>query len=565
MEFADLGSLHKYIKDTSLAQQTVPVRTRVAFLHQVSLGMKFLHQQRIHHHDLKSKNVLLTQASSSEIIAKISDFGLSRMVEGGLTRITGFNQHGSLFWKAPERHVWRPVSSPKSDVFSFAVLLTEIILWSWRGVYGFTFEYLQKNSFEPNLCRDSDFRADVFTNMDETCFFANVYSPYGPQIRSIFERCWAVFPNDRPDFEEVSQDLGRLLGYEAAMDNGTANTGSPNLVELLSAGIRGAGAVQAEEEIQIGVAYRNGTLSPRTDHPAMSSGRQDEERNLAADMAISLQISTEGGNSVSQKNLGLLYLNGRGVPKDPSMAAHWFRKAAEQGNAAAQNNLGLMYRNGNGVLKNLAETLHWFQEAANQGDPDGLHNLGILYSDGEGVAQDLAQAAAWFRKAAQKGHAQSQANLGILHKHGQGVQRDLAAAAHWFKKAADQGNTDGLTHLGFLYRDGDGVPMDLCKAADLFQKAAEKGDANAQSELHFLYLSGRGVPKDPAKAFYWAQKSAQQGSAAGQNNLGVLYHYGTGVEKNPSMAAHYFRKAMEQGHKGALDNLAKLALSTNQQ
>ncbi|KAI9325701.1 hypothetical protein DFJ73DRAFT_198142 [Zopfochytrium polystomum] len=527
--------------------------------------MQFLHQQKIHHHDLKSENVLLTQASSSDIIAKISDFGLSRMVEGGLTRSTAFNRQGSWFWKAPERDVWKPLSSPKSDVFSFAVLLTEVILWSWEGVYGFTFDFLWSGGFEPRRCRDNDFRAVVVTNMDKTCFHANAYSPYGPQLRSIFERCWAALPDNRPDFEKVSQDLGILLGYKAATDNGPANTGSLNLEDLVSAGIRGAGAVQAEEEIQVGVDYRNRTSSPQPNHPAMSSGRQDEVRNLAADVAVSLQISADGGDPVSQKNLGLLYLNGRGVPKDPSMAAPWFRKAAEQGNAAAQNNLGLMYRNGNGVPKNLTETLRWFREAANQGDPDGLHNLGILYSDGEGVAQDLAEAAVWFRKAAEKGHAQSQANLGMLYKHGQGVQRDLAAAAHWFKKAADQGNADGLTHLGFLYRDGDGVPMDLHKAADLFQKAAENGDANAQSELHFLYLSGRGVPKDPAKAFYWAQKSAQQGSAAGQNNLGVLYHYGTGVEKNPSMAAHYFRKAIEQGHAGALDNLAMLVLSTKQQ
>ncbi|KAI9311293.1 kinase-like domain-containing protein [Zopfochytrium polystomum] len=274
MEFADLGSLHNYIKDTSLAQQTVPVRTRVAFLHQVSLGMQFLHEHNIHHHDLKSENVLLTQASSSEIIAKISDFGLSRMVEDGLTLSTDFNQHGSLFWKAPERDVWRPVSSPKSDVFSFAVLLTEVILWSWEGVYGFTFDFLWSGGFEPDVCKNIDFRASVFENMDKTCFHANAYSRFGPQLRSIFERCWAVSPNDRPDFEEVSQDLGILLGYEAAMDNGAAgsqeslcgsevlslarislnddsasNTDGVNLAELVAAGIGGSGAVQAEEEV----------------------------------------------------------------------------------------------------------------------------------------------------------------------------------------------------------------------------------------------------------------------------------------------------------------------------
>ncbi|MYG02904.1 MAG: SEL1-like repeat protein, partial [Acidobacteriia bacterium] len=43
----------------------------------------------------------------------------------------------------------------------------------------------------------------------------------------------------------------------------------------------------------------------------------------------------------AQHFLGLAYYEGRGVVKDPSEAAVWFRMAAEQGHAEAQFRLAL--------------------------------------------------------------------------------------------------------------------------------------------------------------------------------------------------------------------------------
>ena len=38
-----------------------------------------------------------------------------------------------------------------------------------------------------------------------------------------------------------------------------------------------------------------------------------------------------------------MYGKGKGVSKDDSKAAGWYRKAAAQGGASAQHNLGVMY------------------------------------------------------------------------------------------------------------------------------------------------------------------------------------------------------------------------------
>ena len=58
------------------------------------------------------------------------------------------------------------------------------------------------------------------------------------------------------------------------------------------------------------------------------------------------------GYAAPQYNLGLMYLNGRGVPQNDAEAAKWFLKAADQGYAAAQHNLGGMYDIGRGMPQN---------------------------------------------------------------------------------------------------------------------------------------------------------------------------------------------------------------------
>ena len=46
------------------------------------------------------------------------------------------------------------------------------------------------------------------------------------------------------------------------------------------------------------------------------------------------------GYASAQFNLGTMYTNGRGVPKDDVQAVKWYRLAADQGNAFAQAHLG---------------------------------------------------------------------------------------------------------------------------------------------------------------------------------------------------------------------------------
>jgi len=106
-------------------------------------------------------------------------------------------------------------------------------------------------------------------------------------------------------------------------------------------------------------------------------------------------------------------------------------EAANQGDAIAQFNLGVRYINGNGVDKDPAAAVKWFRTAADQGLANAQFNLGVCYAEGLAVDQDAKEAVAWYEKAARQGHAMAQCNLGVCFKAGNGVDRDEQEAVVW--------------------------------------------------------------------------------------------------------------------------------------
>jgi hypothetical protein len=76
----------------------------------------------------------------------------------------------------------------------------------------------------------------------------------------------------------------------------------------------------------------------------------------------------EAGDPIAQFNLGLLYLDGHGVPQSVAEAANWFRRAAEQDYTEAQHNLGAMYGSGQGVKRDYVQAYKWLNICAAKGN-----------------------------------------------------------------------------------------------------------------------------------------------------------------------------------------------------
>jgi TPR repeat protein len=77
------------------------------------------------------------------------------------------------------------------------------------------------------------------------------------------------------------------------------------------------------------------------------------------------------------------------------LAAQNFFPLAEQGDAAAQSYLGFMFETGRGVPRNYTEAAMWYRRAAEQGDSLAQYSLGLLYDKGQGVPQDIVEANKW--------------------------------------------------------------------------------------------------------------------------------------------------------------------------
>ena len=65
--------------------------------------------------------------------------------------------------------------------------------------------------------------------------------------------------------------------------------------------------------------------------------------------------------------LGCFYDYGLGLPKNPRLAARYYRKAAERGDGGAQFNLAVSLEFGYGIKRDLAQAKKWYAAAARKG------------------------------------------------------------------------------------------------------------------------------------------------------------------------------------------------------
>ncbi len=112
----------------------LPLFEAVDIMLQIAQGMRYLHDGRMMHRDLKSKNVLVnvirspdSRVSSSVLQVKVTDFGLAKLTDN--SRFTT-RDVGTTRWRAPE--VFGEDNNPgkykkSADVYSFAMVFFEVL------------------------------------------------------------------------------------------------------------------------------------------------------------------------------------------------------------------------------------------------------------------------------------------------------------------------------------------------------------------------------------------------------------------------------------------------------
>jgi len=196
-EFMAGGSLR-----TALQNRLVRLdwSTRVKIARHVAAGMRHLHKLSIVHRDLKSDNCLL----DSEYNAKVADFGTSKTLFDGRKEVNtaaAANVDGSAsmtkavgtqLWMAPEVFVGKSDYGPEIDVYSFGVIMWELVTRK-----------------TPWCELDAETYIDQFRKLDAALLEGRRPSVPGgfedehPVYNSTMQLCWSTDPKSRPSFDAV--------------------------------------------------------------------------------------------------------------------------------------------------------------------------------------------------------------------------------------------------------------------------------------------------------------------------------------------------------------------------
>jgi TPR repeat protein len=156
--------------------------------------------------------------------------------------------------------------------------------------------------------------------------------------------------------------------------------------------------------LNLGVLYSSGTTVPR---------------NLPGARDL-FQKASKAGRVAALHNLGWIEQNA--FPPNYNGAAAYYEQAAARGYALSMTALGGLYSQGRGVPKDPLIARHWFMLGASTGEPLAMLNLGLMMVSGIGGNRDMAEGRQWIAKAAAAGNPLAVSTL-------QGLERDRKAWA----------------------------------------------------------------------------------------------------------------------------------------
>ncbi|XP_025036885.1 tyrosine-protein kinase Blk isoform X3 [Pelodiscus sinensis] len=177
-EYMANGCLLEFLKTEDGSQLSLPKLIDMSA--QVAEGMAYIERMNSIHRDLRAANILVSEM----LCCKIADFGLARIIENEYLA-----QEGAKFpikWTAPEA-INYGVFTIKSDVWSFGILLTEIITYGRIPYPGMT-------------------NPEVIQNLERGY---RMPCPDGcpGEFYAVMRKCWRDTPEERPTFEYLQSVL----------------------------------------------------------------------------------------------------------------------------------------------------------------------------------------------------------------------------------------------------------------------------------------------------------------------------------------------------------------------
>ena len=196
---SDLPIMVMELMDTSLTafvrnnQSKIPMKTKMSILHDVSLGLNYLHARKpvVIHRDLSPNNVMLTDHQ----VAKIGDLGVAKVIraDSRQTRSRLTTAPGTVDFMPPETMEANPSYGTAVDVFSFAGVSLYVFAEEWPTPCGLK----RRDPVTKRLLAltEAERRQEYLDKIPEDVTI----------LKELFERCLDDEPGERPPMKEVCE------------------------------------------------------------------------------------------------------------------------------------------------------------------------------------------------------------------------------------------------------------------------------------------------------------------------------------------------------------------------
>lgn len=353
------------------------------------------------------------------------------------------------------------------------------------------------------------------------------------------------------DICEVTSPDCAIAALETASAQGNPAAKVELAQQLLKAGTSGS----AERAVRLltGVAARGDAWATMLLANLYRQGEVVEEDG--AKVVTLLAPLAEANNAGALTGLGELYLAGaRNVPKDVSLAAEYFERAADIGDVWGRFQLASLLINGEGVERDLDRAVALLEEVSKGGDPWVLITLGDLYA--KGLVEPAEKALPYFEEAAATGNTAALTRLAQAYQSGLGTMAaDPAKSREFWEEAVAKDDSFASINLALLLLD-DGDKASVDRAVKLLGDGAARGEAWPATILADLLVRGEKVPQDGQRSVALLTPLAEEGNPAARVALSDIYAKGAGdVAADPSRAFALIDAAYEQGEAQAVSRL----------
>ncbi|KAM4727418.1 ephrin type-B receptor 4a [Anableps anableps] len=202
-EFMENGALDSFLRLND--SQFTPIQL-VGMLRGIASGMKYLAEMSYVHRDLAARNILI----NSNLVCKVSDFGLSRFLQENSSDPTYTSSLGGkipIRWTAPEAIAFRKFTSA-SDVWSYGIVMWEVMSFGERP-------YWDMSNQDVINAIEQDYRLPP--------------PPDCPShLHQLMLDCWQKDRSARPRFADLVSALDKLIRNPASLKIVAQEAGGPS-------------------------------------------------------------------------------------------------------------------------------------------------------------------------------------------------------------------------------------------------------------------------------------------------------------------------------------------------